>query len=138
MEILQNNNLRHCLAFREFCSILFSTTYEVISAEYPSVQSEDVINLMLQRTTSSQLHRSKFHVDYVVESEIIISLRDTPSSIGDNVCRGLRFNADSGLYVFRVTADYIDNKSNIGLASDNFFPILFRKDRQCFQTFGCI
>ena len=138
LEILQNNNLRHCLAFREFCSILFSTTYEVISAEYPSVQSEDVINLMLQRTTSSQLHRSKFHVDYVVESEIIISLRDTPSSIGDNVCRGLRFNADSGLYVFRVTADYIDNKSNIGLASDNFFPILFRKDRQCFQTFGCI
>ena len=138
LEILQNNDLRHCLAFREFCYSLFSTTYEVISTEYQSVQSEDVINLMLQRTPISQLHRSNFHEDFVVESEIIISLSDTPSTVGDNVCRGLRFNADTGLYVFRVSTNYKDNKTNNRLASDVFFPILFRKDRQCFQTFGCI
>ena len=42
------------------------------------------------------------------------------------------------MYVFRVSTDYIVNKPNIRVASDVFFPILFRKDRQCFQTFGCI
>ena len=141
LEILQNNDLRHCFAFREFCSILFSPTFE---AEYQSVQSDDVINLMLQctsipqRTSSPQLHRIKFHENFVIESGIIISLTDTSATVGDKVCQGLLFNADTGLYVFRVSTDYIVNKPNIRVASDVFFPILFRKDRQCFQTFGCI
>jgi hypothetical protein len=138
LEILQNNDLRRCKAYSEFCSIVYNeANFEDISAEY-SVQDEDVINMLLQRTPSSKLSRDKFDENFVVQSQVDISLRDTAVSLGDNLCDAINYHADTGLYLFRVNTTYVIDKGNKRLAEKLFVPILFCKDRKCFQTFGCI
>jgi hypothetical protein len=128
MEILQNDDSQICNCWDRFRSKVFnnSTNESLIIDEYGD-HDNDIIALIMNR--SPFVHRDEFHLNFVVEFPITISMSDTTADIGNNLSNVIPFNANTGLYICRVLSD-----GN----SDVLAPLLIRKDENSFQIAAAI
>ena len=93
--------------------------------------STDIIDLMKERATS--LYRNFFHVKFVEDFQISISIDDTTDVISNKLRNAVQFHYSTGLYLFRIQFDFV------GKPRDNIYiPLLLRKDVQCYHSAACI
>jgi hypothetical protein len=128
---------------REVCAVWSDIVYNLNRATKANLlqltkgysASKDIINLMKERATSLYLYQKGnfFHVKFVEEFQVSISIDDTTDVIGNKLRSALQFHDSTGLYLFRIQFDVV------GRPRDNIYiPLLLRKDVQCYHSAACI
>jgi hypothetical protein len=128
---------------REVCAVWSDIVYKLNRATKANLlqltkgysASKDIIHLMKERATSLYLCQKGnfFHVKFVEEFQVSISIDDTTDVIGSKLRSALQFHDSTGLYLFRIQFDFV------GRPRDNIYiPLLLRKDVQCYHSAACI